>query len=161
MQVDVGGVLPLLLMASGFAAMARGSELIEPKDLVRAIYIADLEHVSMFWRDWEGFEKLVTAERLANGVTETYINRPLYLIQLHSMMSQKEGFYALGNPSEKFKEIVAAARELASRRTGLPSTPTSRDLLFCTCSQDSELSTALQNSGLQLEKLALAVEERS
>ena len=44
-QVDAGGVLPLLFMVSGYVAMERGSEFIEPRDLVKAIYIVDLEHV--------------------------------------------------------------------------------------------------------------------
>jgi len=47
--------------------MERGSELIEPRDLIKAIYIADLEHVSAFWDAWEGFERLVNDEVLANG----------------------------------------------------------------------------------------------
>jgi hypothetical protein len=52
---DVGGVLVLLFMVSGYAAMERGSEMIELRDLVEAIYIADLEHVQEFWNDWQGF----------------------------------------------------------------------------------------------------------
>jgi uncharacterized repeat protein (TIGR03803 family) len=45
----------------------RGSELIEPRDLIKAIYVADLEHVSSFWTDWEGFERLVTDANESQG----------------------------------------------------------------------------------------------
>ena len=71
--------------------MERGSELIEPRDLLKAIYIADLEHVSVFWNDWEGFERFVTSEKLAQGVSQTYINRTLYLFRLEMMSSENAG----------------------------------------------------------------------
>jgi hypothetical protein len=57
----------LLLAVSGYATMERGSELIEPRDLIKAIYVADLEHVSSFWTDWEGFERLVTDANESQG----------------------------------------------------------------------------------------------
>lgn len=155
---DVGGVLVLLFMVSGYAAMERGSEMIELRDLVEAIYIADLEHVQEFWNDWQGFEKFVTSEKLGNGVTETFISRTLYLVRLELMSRDNPGsFIGLGHPSLAFKETVAAARKLVSERVGRPASPTSRDLLFCACSQDPKLSNALQESGLQLENLAAAV----
>src|ERR1700723_914430 len=155
---DAGGVCPLLFMVSGYAAMERGSESIELRDLVKAIYIVDLEHVSSFWNDWEGFERLVSAERLGNGLSNIYINRTLYLVRLEAMSSANAGsIVGLGRPSQMFKDTVAAARRVASERLGAPSTPSSRDLLFCVCSQDSELATALEQSGLQIEKLAAAV----
>ncbi|HTC92891.1 MAG TPA: hypothetical protein VK699_05510 [Terriglobales bacterium] len=154
---DAGGLLPLLFMVSGYAAMERGSELIEPRDLIKAIYVADLEHVSIFWNDWEGLERLVSSEKLVTGNSGVYINRILYLIGIDRMSRESEGVTVLGRPSQAFKEIMAAARKLASERTGAPSTPSSRDLLFCACSQDPELSAALQKSGLRLEKLAAAV----
>jgi hypothetical protein len=156
--VDAGGVYPMLVAVSGYAAMERGSELIEPQDLIKAIYIVDLEHVSSFWSDWEGYEKLVTKQRLDKGFSETYINRTLYLVRLELMMRENPGsFIGLGRPSPTIKEIVAAARKLTSERTGTSTTPSSRDLLFCACAQDPELSAALQESGLQLEKLTAAV----
>ena len=73
-QVDAGGVLPFLFMVSGYAAMERGSEFIEPRDLVKAIYIVDLEHVSLFWNSWEDFERFIMSEKLAEGISQTYIN---------------------------------------------------------------------------------------
>jgi hypothetical protein len=154
---DVGGVLVLLFMVSGYAAMERGSEMIELRDLVKAIYVADLEHVQEFWNDWQGFEKFVTSEKLANGVTETYINRTLYLVRVELISRDNPGgFIGLGRPSLALRETVASARKLVSERVG-PSSPDSRDLLFCACCQDPELLEALRESGLQLEKLAAAV----
>jgi hypothetical protein len=88
---DIGGVCLLLFGVSGYAAMERGSELIEPCDLIKAIYIVDLEHVSSCWTDWEGFEKLVTKERLATGISTTYINRILYLLRFDAMSREKAG----------------------------------------------------------------------
>jgi hypothetical protein len=156
--VDTGGVVPLLFMVSGYAAMERGSETIEPYDLIKAIYIVDLEHVSMFWDNWEGFERLVSKERGVGGLPDIYINRTLYLVRLEAMSRENAGsFVGIGRPSQAFQAIVAAARTIASERAGCPGTPSSRDLLFCACSVDPELSAALQASGLQLEKLAAAV----
>jgi hypothetical protein len=153
-RIDAGGVWPLLMMVSGYAAMERGSEFIEPRDLIKGIYVVDLEHVSIFWSDWEGFEKFVTSGKLGNGASESYINRTLYLVRLEMMSRDHPGqFIGVGKPSSALKEIVATARAFASERVGAPSTPSSRDLLFSACSQDSDLSAALQESGLQLEKL--------
>ncbi|MFI5072550.1 MAG: hypothetical protein ACHP8A_16835 [Terriglobales bacterium] len=155
---DVGGVFPLLAMVSAYAAIERGSDLMEPRDLIKAIYIADLEHVSSFWDNWEGFEKLVTSERLVTGGSMTYINRCLYLMQIHLMSKEHQnGFTGLAKVSPAYQEIVADARKLATERTGLPSTPSARDLLFCVCNKDPELSVALQASGLKLKKLDAAV----
>ncbi len=138
--------------------MERGSELIEPIDLVKALYIVDLEHLAMFWHDWEGLERLVSDQRLVNGKSKMYINRTLYLIHLEmGMASQPDKINIFGSPSPRFQEIVNAARALASKREGIPSTPTSRDLLFCTCSHDRDLRTTLQASGLQLKELTAAV----
>lgn len=156
--IDAWGVCALLFQVSGYAAMERGSELIEPRDLIKAIYIADLEHVSVFWDAWEGFERLVNDETLANGRSGTYINRILYLVRLEmAIRDSPDGFIGLGRPSPTLQKIVAAARKLASERSGAVATPSSRDLLFATCSLEPDLSESLQKSGLQLAKLADAV----
>jgi hypothetical protein len=47
-SADAVGVLPLLLKVSAYVALERGSDLIEVRDLLKAIYIADLEHVAGF-----------------------------------------------------------------------------------------------------------------
>jgi len=156
--VDAWGVFPLLLQVSGHAAMERGSEWIEPLDLIRAIYIADLEHVSTFWNSWEGFERLVNDQKLANGHSGTYISRTLYLVRIElAMRDIPDGFFGLGRASPTLQKIVTTARKSASERSGAAATPSSRDLLFATCSLDQELSESLQKSGLQLAKLADAV----
>lgn len=67
--IDTWGVFPLLMQLSGHVAMERGSEW--PLDLIKAIYIAGLEHVSAFWNSWEGFERLVNEQKLANGHSGT------------------------------------------------------------------------------------------
>jgi hypothetical protein len=69
--IDTWGVFPLLMQLSGHVAMEGGSEWIEPLDLIKAIYIAGLEHVSAFWSSWEGFERLVNEQKLANGHSGT------------------------------------------------------------------------------------------
>lgn len=156
--IDSRGVLPLLLMVSGYIAMERESDSIEPRDLIKAIYIVDLEHVSMFWSNWEGFERLVTNQTLIAGQSVTYINRILYLVRAEATARESSGsFSGLGIPSPALQEMIAAARKLASERTGSPTTPSSRDLLFCSCCQDLQLSAALRKSGLQFEKLTAAV----
>jgi|HubBroStandDraft_1064217.scaffolds.fasta_scaffold00198_12 hypothetical protein len=156
--IDAWGVFPLLLQVSGHAAMERGSEWIEPLDLVKAIYIADLEHVSAFWNPWEGFERLVNDQELANGHSGTYINRTLYLVRIELAMREiPEGVIELRRVSPTLQKIVATARKIASDRSGAAATPSSRDLLFATCSLDAELSESLQKSGLHLAKLAAEV----
>ena len=155
---DAGGVCPLLFMVSGYVAMGRGSELIEPRDLIEAIYIVDLEHVSSLWNDWEGFERFITNQRSSSRLSQTYVNRILCLVQIELASREHPGsFVGLGKLSQSFREIVNAARSLASEHAGAPTSPSSRDLLFCACSVDFELARALQESGLQLEKLAASV----
>ena len=158
-EQDRTGPWPLLMMVSGYAAKERDSEVIEPIDLVKALYIVDLEHLAKFWNDWEGFEKLVSDQRLANGQSKIYINRMHYLIYVEQIRAshQPDKIHLFGSPSPKFLEIVNAARTLATKREGTPSTPTSRDLLFCTCSHDIGLRTALEESGLQIGKLTAAI----
>lgn len=148
---DSVGVLPLLLRVSGYAAMERGSELIEaiiePIDLLKAIYIVDLEHVARFWDDWEGFEKLVTNLSLGNGLSRVYINRMSYLIYLEMSLaaSPTDKIRLFGSASPEFQEIVTAARALATKREGIASTPTSRDLLFCTFSHNRSFGARCRN----------------
>jgi hypothetical protein len=153
------GVFPLLLQVSGYAAVERGSEWIEPLDLIKAIYIADLEHVSAYWSAWESFEKLVNDQKLANGHAGTYINRMLYLVRIElAMRDIPDGsFFGLGRASPTLQKIVTTARKSASERSGATEIPSSRDFLFATCSLDPQLSESLQKSGLQLTKLAEAV----
>lgn len=160
---DSMGALPLLLMVSGYAAMERDSESVDPIDLVKALYIVDLEHLAKFWQDWEGFERLVSLQGLVNGQSSMYINRMSYLIYLDEVRraASPGKIQLFGSASAEFQEIVNAARALASKREGIPSTPTSLDLLFCTCSHDPKLRAALKGSGLQFEKLEGAVKART
>jgi hypothetical protein len=44
---------------------------IEPRDLVKAIYMVDLEHVSSLWNGWEAFEAFVMGETFGNGMSES------------------------------------------------------------------------------------------
>ena len=144
-------------MVSGYAAMERGSEIIEPKDLLKAIYIVDLEHVLAYWSTWEGFERFVSAENSPTN-TGTYINRMLYLLRME--LAAKEipsGFFGVGRPSHSFHEVVAFARGLATSRMGVPTSPSSGDLLFSVCSLNAGLSESLQKSGLLLNQLEAAV----
>lgn len=156
---DAGGVVPLLFLVSAYAALLRGSNCIEPRDLIKAIYIVDLEHVAAFWDEWEGFERVVCRESSAAGISEGYINRTVYLIRAEKMASETAAMTQCGSPSRTFQRIVASARKVASERVGAPVTPSSRDLLLCACSIDRDLSRALQESGLRLDKLAEAVKK--
>ena len=155
--IDVGGVCPLLFVVSGYAATQRGSQLIEPRDLIKAIYIVDLEHVKKFWSDWEGFEKLVSNELRSAGRAPIYINRIWFLLQIQLVKGESDSITTLGRPSPGLVELVAAARKLASGRANIEASPSSQDLLFTACSQDQELSSALQLSGLQFDRLKAAV----
>jgi hypothetical protein len=156
--LDVGGVWQLLYLISGWCASDRSSELIQPLDLIRAIYIVDLEHVASYWSNWEGYEQFVSKIMLGHGRPAGYVNRTMYLLQTHLAARENPGqFIPLGQPSKELYEIVMAAKQLAHDRAGADERPSSRDLLFSACSQDANLSSALQQSGLQLEKLAAAV----
>lgn len=155
---DAGGVCPLLFMMSGYLAAERGSDWIEPHDLIKAIYIVDLEHVASFWNNWEAFERFITQDKLAEGMHQTYVNRTVYLVRLELIGRETPGsFVGLGKSSKLFAEVVNAARTLATERAGPFTSPTSRDLLFCACSSDPDVGQALQSSGLDLAKLAAAV----
>jgi hypothetical protein len=155
--LDVDGVWQLLYLISGWCASDRSSELIQPLDLIRAIYIVDLEHVAGYWSNWEGYEQFVSKIRLGHGRPAGYVNRTMYLLRTHLAATENPGqFIPLGQPSKELYEIVMAAKRLAHERAGAEEQLSSRDLLSA-CSQDANLSSALQESGLQLEKLAAAV----
>src|SRR5579863_722363 len=108
MPEDVGGVLLLELLVSGYAAQERGSEEIGPKDLAKAVYIVDLEHVQKFWSDWEGFEAFV-----AGG---SYLSRVAYLIRLHVDQDQAPAgtLRGIGRPTEAVVRAIGDARLFAS-----------------------------------------------
>ena len=138
--------------------MERGSEFIEPRDLLKAIYVVDLEHVSKFWDDWEHFEALVSQGGLANGSKENYLNRTLYLVQVQALMRKNpDSAFEFGRASKSFLDVVAAARRTATDREDLVGTPSSRDLLYAICSHDTELGVALKASGLAIDRLAEAI----
>jgi hypothetical protein len=156
--VSMEGVWHHLFSMCGMSAMERGAKLIEPIDLVKAIYIVDLEHVSMFWNDWRNYEKFVSEVILANGRKGGYINRTERILQLYMIGRENPGQFAfMMTPSPMLQDIVFSARKLAQERSGEDEPPSSCDLLYCTCSQDAGLSEALKQSGLQLERLASAV----
>ncbi len=131
-------------------------------DLVRAIYIVDLEHVAALWNDWEGFERFISSVVLSDGRHAGYTNRTLYLIQTYlAAMENKGQFMALGKRSKVVHEIVVSAKQVAGERTGNDEPPSSRDLLYCVCAHQPDLSRALQESGLDLGKLVTSVRRQS
>jgi hypothetical protein len=105
-----------------------------------------------YWDDWEGFESFVLADSMG------YVNRVLYLVRIELTRTRTEGARELGRPSEALQEVLSAARKLASEKRGVASTPSSRELLFCACSLDPQLSDSLQKSGLRFAKLAESVQ---
>ena len=151
---DAGGIWPLLLMVSGYAAMERASQLVELVDLVKAIYIVDLEHVVRFWDTWEHFESFILRQKLGDGSYATFINRTLYLVRLELAIRENEDVITiLGTVSQQLQESVTLARKYASDRAGTGATPTTCDLLLSVCSVDCNLAATLQQAGLKLEDL--------
>lgn len=156
--IDAGGVLPILLTVAGYSALERSSDNIESHDLIRAIYIVDLEHVSEFWNHWEGFEAHVSSGYPVANRSPVYINRVLYLVRLEvASREHADEFVTLGNASPSLMSIVARSREIAYARTGERQSPSSRDLLFSACMLDGKLSQSLEKSGLLMAKLKEAV----
>jgi hypothetical protein len=151
----MGGIFHELLPISGWCAMQRGSNSSEAIDLVKAIYLVDLEHVSKYWSSWEDFEEFIIGIPLAGGRKISYINRSRELFE--SFMAGRDEpaiqFVSFATPSLQLQEIVLAARELAFSRSQNSLPPRSCDFLHCICKQDKDLSQALQESGLELDRL--------
>jgi hypothetical protein len=154
---DAEGVWPLLVLFSGYSAMQRNSELIEPCDLIKAIYIVDLEHVVSFWDNWENFERLVSAKEFGADSPVVYFNRFIYLLTVQLMLRDISGGITFGRLSPAVQEILAAAKDLPRKQARPSSFISSRDLLFCTVNQSEELSSILIKSGLLIDKLSAAV----
>jgi hypothetical protein len=157
MMLGRKGVWQYLLRIGGWAASERGSASIELIDLVKAIYIVDLEHVAEFWTDWEGFERFVL--KIGNRRRpRTYLSRTLYLIEAHlGARETPETIIENLKISTALKDVVVAAKKVSEARGGEEEPITSRDFLYCACNQDSSLSLDLQEAGLQFEKLEAAV----
>lgn len=157
MMSDRRGVWQYLLQIGGCAAMERRSDSIELIDLVKAIYIVDLEHVADFWTHWEDFERFV----LKIGTRRrpiSYLNRTLYLFAAHQAATDAPGtFISKGKVSEALKEVVVAVKRVVALRGGEEEAITSRDFLYCACMQDSSLRAELQASGLQFDRLEVVV----
>jgi hypothetical protein len=157
MMSDRKGVWQYLLQIGGCAALERRSDSIELIDLVKAIYIVDLEHVAEFWTHWEDFERFVLKIETRRRPI-TYLNRTLYLFAAHQAATEAPGtFISKGKVSEALKEVVAAVRKVVALRGGEEEPITSRDFLYCACMQDSSLRTDLQRAGLQFERLEAVV----
>lgn len=158
-MIAIEGVWRDLFPMSSWSAEERGSQLTEPIDLVKAIYIVDLEHVSLYWDDWQKYEKFVSSIRLANGRKTGFINRMERVITAHLERRENPGhFVRMMPPSPEMQEIVLAAQEMARNRAEEDRAPSSPEFLYCACAQDSGLSESLQQAGLQIEKLRAAVE---
>lgn len=154
---DTNTAWPLLLAASGYAAMERDSELVDLRDLLKAIYIVDLEHVIDYWGDWRAYEALVSGPTLGTQ-SSAYINRMLQLIRIDGMWRELSGSQRLWVPTDSLVAVVESARTFATTRLRSPSGPSATDLLFSVCNYDSQISKMLQDAGLQLEKLKRAVD---
>lgn len=150
--IEIPGVWQILFPISGMCAEQRGASAIELIDMVKAIFIVDLEHVSGYWNNWLGFERFVLDIPLADGRKQGYINRCLYVMSWHLAHRDNAGTLMFHpSPSPVVNEIVISAQGMASTR-GLP--PSSCDLLLCICQKDRNIAEALQTSGLQLPRLA-------
>lgn len=159
--VSMGGVWRILLPMSAMSAKERGSELIESIDLIKAIYIVDLEHVAMFWNDWRNYENVISDIPLVNGIKSNYINRTQKMLQLHMLGHEVPGqMIFLATPSPLLQTIAFSARKLAQNRSGEQELPSSCDFLYCACQNDPALSELLQQSGLHVDKLGSAVRSK-
>lgn len=150
----IGGVFDDLLPVSGWCAEERGSKVSEPIDLIKAIYLVDLEHVSKYWSEWEDFEAFILDMPMLGGRKKPYINRTRLLFELFVAGRDEPGrqYVTFALPSQQVQDIVRAAQQLASARDR-DRPPSSCHLLLCACRQDLGLSEALQKSGLQLDRL--------
>src|ERR1700743_3500416 len=103
----IGGVFFELLPVSGWCAEHRGAKLSEPIDLVKAIYLIDLEHVSKYWDSWENFEAFIIDIPLAEGRKLTYINRAHTQFKMFMLVREEPGrFVSFAPPSLEVQEIV-------------------------------------------------------
>jgi len=153
---SIEGVWRYILPMSGLCAIDRGSKAIESVDLLKAIYIVDLEHVSEYWDNWQSYERFVMKIPLADGRKQRYINRTIQLLKLHDTGRHEPGQLVPFAPlSETLQKAIQAVRAVIRDRAGEP--PSSCDFLYCICQIDHELREALSQSGLQWEKLAAAV----
>jgi hypothetical protein len=156
---DVGGVLPLLLTVAGYAALERSSDSIESSDLLKALYVVDLEHISAFYRNWQDLETLVTKQGLTGGNSGRYLNRTLYLVEAHKLPETSSGSLLIfGQASDGLRRIVYHARKFAADREQTPATPTSKDLLLSIILNDPKLGAELKTCGIQMEFLSSAVQ---
>lgn len=130
----------------------------DPIDILVAIYVVDLEHVANLWDDWTQLETLVLSVPVMGGRTRTYLNRHEYMFRVWSAAKQTAGtltFYP--SPSAGVVAVAEKAQELARARNEERIGVTSLDCLYSICLIDAELSEALLNSGLNLQKLELVV----
>ncbi|HMG86730.1 MAG TPA: hypothetical protein VK574_13445 [Terracidiphilus sp.] len=152
--LEVGGIVSLLLPISGLSAELRSSETIEPIDLVKAIYIVDLEHVAMYWNDWRNFEKFVLCIPLTDGKVHSYLNRMEQYLAWQLALRENAGqLMTYPNPSQIVRQIVFDAEQIAGERERKKIPPSSCDLMFSVCKHDRSLSETLQHAGLQFELL--------
>jgi hypothetical protein len=156
---SIPGVWNSIFPISGWSAMERGATSVQPIDVVKAIYIVDLEHVASYWDNWLNYESLVSNIMLSDGRKTGYVNRVqrFLLAQLAGRENPGE-LVPFAPPSPLVVEIVFAARKLATSRNGDDEDgPSSCDLLYCICLSDTIMGETLQRSGLQFTKLAAAV----
>ena len=145
--ISLKGIWRLLLTIAGVSAEERGDKYLEPIDLVKAIYIVDLEHVAEYWDDWKNFEKFVLSMPLIQGKKHFFIHRQEYLFRYWSTARENPGqFMFVHTPSPNILEVAEMARELVESRGDENLAPTSCDFLYCACIKDSELSKQLHAS---------------
>lgn len=151
----VRGVWFDLLPVSAECAELRGSEVIALIDVVKAIYVVDLEHVSMFWDDWRNFEAYLCTIELADGTVSGFINRAKLHLTAYIESRMDPGLVIPHVAiSDDVSAVVLDANSLARSRSGTDTPATSCDILFCICRRSLQLSSSLQESGLALEQLS-------
>ncbi len=139
-------------------ARERGSSTLDVRDMLGALWIADLDRLSKYWRDWEEFEDFVTAE--------CRLHEPRWAYWLHifeASQRQKKGRLHGGmlmNQSPSLVKVWREAERLAeSRNDGdlRPVLTTEDFLLAMTRQADTELSAKMVKTGLNVARLEEAV----
>jgi hypothetical protein len=143
------------------AAQSRSSLTLDVRDLLAGLFIANLEKLSRYWRDWENFEELAATEC---GVCEP---RWFYWIQFYNEThgfeedrDRKKGLFK--DQSVDLARVWVTAGQIADAR-GVPA-PGSRAilapedfLLAIVRHQETVLGAKLAASGLDIERLEQAV----
>lgn len=146
------------LIVAMILAEERGSPTLDVRDMLGALWIADLERLAKYWRDWEAFEDFVTAECSLHEPRWAY-----WLLTYEASPKQKKSRFHGGMLKAQSPSLVKVWREaekLAESRVHGDMRPvlTTEDLLLAMAKQtETELRMKLIKAGLDIARLEEAV----